>query len=145
MIQVTDRIFVGNSHDEKHAQLKEDSAVLNVAFDKAATRGWGTGIEYAQVGLVDGPGNELGNYVAAVLSLSFLLKRRKDVLVCCHKGQSRSVAVVMMYLHLVNGQDWATLLERIKKLGTKLQVPNPHEAHRFAFESIDWDIVRRYL
>lgn len=140
MIRIAENLWVGNSID---GELAEVRAVLNVARDLRIKRGWPS-IEYAQVGLVDGPGNSLSSYVAAVLTLVAMMKTGKDVLVHCHEGKSRSVAVALMYLCLVGGQDWDTRLAGIRE-HVDVDVPDPHPAHREAFDKIQWGILETFL
>jgi len=90
-----------------------------------------------QVGLIDGPGNPIAAYHAAVLALATLIKRGR-ALVYCHTG-GRSLAVAVMYLncsaHWRKWEDWMQLLnERIE-----VDLPVPHDAHRAAFDKINWD------
>ncbi len=138
MIRLTDHIWLGHAPDEENADLDTEgiSAVLNVAQDLQATRGWMHGIDYMQVGLIDGPGNPLAAYYAAVLALETLLRRHDQVLVCCHAG-SRSLAVVLMHLNLVGRNGWdgcvAILHERVD-----WTLPVPHAAHRAAFDRLNW-------
>jgi len=141
MIQLARNIWIGDSTDERSANLSPFGidAILNVAHDLQATRGWTHKIEYMQVGLIDGPGNPLAAYHAAVLALAALIEHRR-VLICCHTG-GRSLAVALMYLHLSNAcswEEWLTILyERIEE-GV---LPVVHRAHREAFDRINW----RYL
>ena len=145
MIQLTDRIWIGNSFDEEECNLGffGITAVLNVAQDLQPTRGWDKGIEYAHVGLIDGPGNPISMYCSAILALRTLVGRRK-VLVCCHTA-SRSLAVVIMYQRASAGQGWpgdwsldwdghmSALMSRVKQV-----LPVPRPAHREAFDRLCW-------
>lgn len=105
MIKFTDKLVIGESADVEHGDLGKHgiTAVLNVASDLPKHKKCGDGMEYAQVGLVDGPGNEVGDYCAAVLALSSLVRRHSRVLVYDHDG-ARSLVVGMMYLRLVEGK-----------------------------------------
>jgi hypothetical protein len=140
MIRLTDNLWIGDSADEERADLAaaKIGVVLNVAQDLHGTRGWLYGIEYAQVGLIDGPGNPLAAYHAAVLALAVLLKRGR-VLLCCHTG-GRALAVAIMYLHLTSGRGWdswlASLRERVDS-----DLPELHEAHRAAFDRMNWQLL----
>lgn len=133
MIRIADNLWVGNSIDGQAAKV---DAVLNVATDLHVKRGW-PDVVYAQVGLIDGPGNPLSAYYAAVLALASLVRPDKHVLVHCHEGKSRSVAVALMYRHAVTGRGWDNLLSLVRER-VEIDVPNPHEAHRAAFERMDW-------
>lgn len=137
MIQVADRLWVGDSHD---AQTADVDCILNVAKDLRCFRGWPTH-EYAQVGLVDGPGNGLGQYIAAAFTLHAMMQIGKRVLVHCHEGKSRSMAVALMYLHLYNSRGWNSNLTAIRER-VDTNVPDPHDAHRVAFDRIEWTLLQ---
>lgn len=143
MIQViSPNLWVGNSHDEQCAELADlgIGAVLNVARDMQLSRQWGAkSMECMQVGLVDGPGNPLTAYCAAVLALASLVDRH-GTLVCCHTG-SRSLAVAVMYARFVGDCEWDAYLEFLRER-VDADVPAPHPAHRKAFDTIDWKILR---
>ena len=152
MIQITDRIWIGNSKDEQLLQFDNhpNIAILNVAQDLQGTKGWKNKIEYMQVGLIDGPGNEPVGYYTAVLALATLLKRSK-VIVCCHSG-SRSLAVVIMYRDVVAGHGWpgdwrptwdGWYVRLCAETGVTLPVPHP--AHRDAYDKLDWKLVSAIL
>jgi hypothetical protein len=142
MIKLTDNLWIGDSADEVYADLVDIGAVLNVAQDLQGTRGWMDGVEYMQVGLIDGPGNVPAAYHAAVLALAALLKRNRT-LVCCHTG-GRALAVSLMWLHLTSGRGWdswlAILCERVEG-----ELPIPHEAHKEAFNRMNWRLLSSVL
>ena len=136
MTQITEKIWIGNSMDEFLADV---DAILNVAQDLQCTRGWRGGVEYMQTGLIDGPGNLLSAYYAAVLALSSLVSRHKRVLVCCHTG-SRAIAVVMMHANVDSRRGWEACLEVIsERVDERLPTPNP--VHRTAFERLNWTLL----
>ena len=139
MIKLTENLWIGDSSDERHADLAslDIAAVLNVAHDLGCTRRHpGIGPEYAHVGLVDGPGNTVADYCAAVLALATLVRRRGRVLVCCHSG-GRAMAVALMYLDVVWGMHgWEWCLEILRER-VDADLPVPHAAHRAVFERID--------
>lgn len=143
MIQLVKGIWIGDSADEAVADLSAPgiTAILNVAQDLQCTRGWLHEVEYAQVGLIDGPGNEVGAYSAAVITLDYLTKRHKNVLVCCHTG-GRALAVTIMYINMVSGcwrgwVDWIALLtERIDDT-----LPMVNNIHVIAFSKLNWDAM----
>lgn len=141
MIQITDRIWLGDSNDEMHSNLEDNgiTAILNVAQDLNPTRGWNYGIEYCHVGLIDGPGNQVSMYCSAVLALDALAHKYK-VLVCCHTG-SRATAVCIMYLKLMTGlQNWGTLLEIIRERAN-IDIPEPNDVHKEAFFKMRWGML----
>lgn len=144
---------MGDSRDEqfvgKNAYDFDLGAILNVAQDLRSTCGWAE-VRYYHCGLVDGPGNPLSAYAAAVLTLHTILERG-SCLVCCHDG-GRAVAVAMMYLILKRGKvsahptflnhwtSWGKMWEELSdKLG--MPIPTPHEAHREAFERLPLSLI----
>ena len=142
MIKLTNALWIGDSNDEVGADLDSYGigSILNVAQDLQAVRGWLNNVEYAQVGLIDGPGNTPAMYYAAVLVLHALLERNK-VLVCCHTG-GRSLAVAMMYLHGADTVKWDEQITEIsKQLSPEVELPVPHESHKLAFERINWRLL----
>lgn len=146
MFKITDNLFIGNADDEKRAihyvRLDMVDRVLVVAQDMKPTCSCEDGVEYMHVGIVDGPGNPLATYHAAVLALVSLSKRGR-VLVCCHSG-GRSLAIAMMYLCLMcEGPRWDEQLERLR--ATEPCLPEVHECHRRAYERMDWGMMRRVL
>lgn len=93
-------------------------------------------IEYAKVGLVDGPEphkeipkNNDGSLIAAVLILDQLVTRRGRVLVHCHMGGSRSVIVVSLYLSIKFTHAFDDLLDALNYVLEKrnlIPFPYPH-------------------
>lgn len=122
MIQVTDDIWIGDSIAESDSGLM--TAILNVAIDLRRTNPL---TPYAQCPLIDGPGNNLSAYRAAVLMLMSFLDDGHKVLVCCHEG-GRALAVVLMYLHLQTGTSYSELLKILQER-TEVTLPQIHEAH----------------
>jgi hypothetical protein len=138
-------IWIGTSEDERqvlqYVQCGLVDYTLVVAHDMDATHGWQQGVECMKVGLVDGPGNPLAAYHAAVLALVALAHRGK-VLVCCHDG-GRSLAVSIMYLYLIGeGPSWDEAIDRFPSTEIFSRV---HETHRKAFFSMDWGMLTRVL
>lgn len=154
MIEITERIWIGVAKDEREVDLAKlgIAAILNVAQDMQGTRGWAWRFEAAHVGLIDGPGNPLFAYSAAILTLHTLLDRHDKVMVFCHNG-GRSLAVVLMYLILKRGKGntqfstflscwttWDGMLEYLKAIcGPKL--PTIHAAHKEAFEKLSLSLL----
>ncbi len=136
VLKITDRLWVGDSRDERTAKM---DAVLNVAKDLRPTRGWPV-VEYYHVGLVDGPGNRLSTYCAAVMVLSAMSDDDKHVLVCCHDGRSRSMAVAMMYLGMEWAAEWDGIVAQLSERFDDL--PEPHEAHKAAFDRINFGALK---
>lgn len=144
LIEVAKNIWVGDSQDEELIYIKPHlvECVLITAHDMESTSGYDDGVEYMQVGLVDGPGNLLATYHAAVLAL-VTLTRKGRVLVCDHDG-GRSLAVVIMYLYLIgDGPSWDECVERLK--ARRGPLPFVHSIHKKAFSLMDWGMLHRVL
>lgn len=148
------------------------SAVLNTAADlppplvaiddEGRYRIWERwqGVEYAQVNLLDGPGNTTADYCAAVLTLASLVERHAQVLVYDHGG-GRGLAVALMYLGLARGrrpaggsgsaassphcwEPWSPLREYVRgKWGGDW--PEVHEAHAAAYDKLPFAIMETLL
>ncbi len=163
LIKMMDKIWIGDFEAEKDAaRNKTFDAVLVVAHDMDPIGTWHEvnrysaqwlyesglgnmnhlgGVKYTHVGLIDGPGNKLAMYHAAVLALAALAARGKT-LVCCHDG-GRSLSVAIMYLYLMGeGPSWDEAVERLTD-GCKLEWV--HRAHRKAFFMMDWGMLTRVL
>jgi hypothetical protein len=147
--KITDYIWVGNSEDEKSAlrlaQFDVIDSVLIVANDMWYSSGLASNrwLQQMHVGIVDGPGNMLVTYHAAVLALASLVAQGHRVMVCCHSC-SRSLAIVIMYQYLMgDGPSWDEAVERLKVIFNKM--PELHEAHRRAFYVMDWGMLTRVL
>ncbi len=144
MIRITERIWLGNAPDESHADLNTPgiTAILNVAMDLYGQRGWRHGVEYAQVGLIDGPGNPPAAYHAAVLTLIALLKRHDKVVVVCHGG-SRSMAVILMHMNVNVRRTWDECVELLHERVEGF--PDSHEIHKEAFTKLNWRMLGSLL
>lgn len=146
MNRITGQIWLGSSADA--ANLEGDiDAVLNCAFDLANPNQWSR-VLLAQCGLMDGPGNPLAAYYSAVTQLANLVNLGRKILVHCHQGESRSVAVVLCYLNALDleRQGWDYWLYQVRQ---RHPIPEgkPLPAHRDAFHAMDWltmhSLVRR--
>jgi hypothetical protein len=148
VIRITDSIWVGTSRDDYDLDTEESgiTAALNVAQDLRGMNGW-PDVEYMQVGLIDGPGNEISDYCAAVLCLKVLIRRHDGIMVFDHNG-CRALVVVLMYLNLIGGQrrpeptgwsHWPTWEERAAEVNTK--IPRPHAAHIEMFNKMPWGLI----
>lgn len=80
----------------------------------------------------------MSTYHAAILMLSALLDDGKHVLVCDHTG-GRSLAVVLMYLHLTGKRGWEGSLAMLHEAHDDLK--EPHSEHRKAFDKINWGLL----
>jgi protein-tyrosine phosphatase len=99
---ITDTIAIGNYLEAQDAELLGQASVRSVlSLDGSLTqqRADELGLErVVTTVLVDGPGNDLRVFRGAIESLTFLAGTKPPVLVQCHAGRSRSVAVVAGYL-----------------------------------------------
>lgn len=141
LTKLSSNLWLGNSWDAEHGNLTQHKidALLCVAHDLEAKRGWSDGLHYAQCGLVDGPGNSLAAYHAAVLQLVAFWTDKRTVLVYDHTAGSRAVTVAIMGMHAKNRMGWDHWIAEIKP--TEL----PHEAHRQAFDRINWRLLTTTL
>lgn len=137
-------IWIGNSGDEAadYFDTAYIGAVLNVAQDMTGTKFWEHGVEVMHVGLIDGPGNEIGTYCAAVLALHALLKRH-NTLVCCHTG-GRALAVAIMYLKAQGERHWDSLIQVLQER-VEDDLPVPNYIHREVFDQIDWSSLKKLI
>lgn len=142
MIKVSHNIWVGDSNIDSLANFRaiKAKAILNVAYDLKGIHGW-PGIEYTQVGLIDGPGNAIESYYAAILALSGLLRRHPKVIVYDHSG-GRAMVVTIMYLNLTYSclcwDAWISLMqERVE-----IDLPSVNLAHIESFGKINWTLLR---
>ncbi len=160
MIELEGGIYLGDSSDGSWHKMStiyrnKVNAVLNVAHDLHGMLGCTHNIEYAQVGLVDGPGNPISAYCAAVLTLTTLLNRHKKVMVYCHDG-GRSVAVVAMYRILKEGRVsggpsmphcwkiWGSVIDKLNEEAETV-LPEPHAAHMEAADKLPYGILERLV
>lgn len=116
--------------------------ILNVANDLHIVK-W-HGVELAQVGLIDGPGNQAAAYAAAVLVIEAFHRSGKKVLVCCHGGKSRSVAVAIMYLNHKSkvSRSFEVWLESVCER-TDTDMAPPHKAHIDAYRKMNWSALTK--
>ena len=110
---ITDKIGIGDSSDGRQVPPGID-ACLNVAVDLDIPLTGGNVYRH-KVGLLDGPGNDDGLLISAVLVLHALNKRHNRILVHCHEGKSRSVMVVSAYVAIVGKMDFDRVLKDIMK------------------------------
>jgi protein-tyrosine phosphatase len=97
------RIFIGDANDSRNlAHLKQYKidAIVNVALDLDTP--FFDYIRHYKIGLLDGPGNKFYDYWIASTLLISLLEDGKNVLIHCHEGKSRSVAIALIVISLIN-------------------------------------------
>lgn len=97
---ITDKIAIGNFLDAKNHAL-EVNAILclkaNCCDEKRCD------VDVLCLPLTDGPGNYPKDVRAAVQYISDVVASGEKILVHCHAGRSRSVAVVARYFMLARG------------------------------------------
>lgn len=148
MHKITDKIFLGDSAaagDLDYLQEIGIDGVLNVAFDLDMRENYYyRGIRAHKVGLIDGPGNKIGDYYAAVLKLDSLLKTQNQVLVHCHAGVSRSPFIVSLYL-LATKQVEGDLWHAINFVASKRPCVDPAGGLQRDFKLIDMELLRKLM
>ena len=148
LTKITDCLWIGNSTDAVKADLHGNgiSALMNCAHDLEGERGWNDHVEYAQCGLVDGPGNTMMAYHAAVMKLAALVMGGRKPLVYDHEGHSQSVAITICVLHILNGRrGWDYWRSFIVERGHELPDDKPHPEHLTAFNRINWRVLMGVL
>lgn len=155
MIKLTPDLWIGNSADGGSFAAERVAGVLNVAQDLRGRYGW-PAMEYKQVGLIDGPGNEPVGYCSAVLALVALTRRCSPVAVYDHDG-GRALVVCAMYLNLMLGKHrpdplswshWLTWEERLREIENGIpgvELPEPHPAHVEAFGRLPYGILEALI
>lgn len=147
MVELAPMLMIGDSKDADHGDLRRHqvSAILCVAHDMQCRRGWTDGIEFAQCGLVDGPGSNIAAYHAAVMKLASLIGGGRKVLVCDHESGGRAVSVCLMYLNMAKSRDgWDKWLAAVNRSMGKPDF-SPHEAHRSAFNRLNWRLISQAM
>jgi hypothetical protein len=91
---ITDMIAIGNLIDAE----KPDKRINHILCLKPDCCKGRTDIKVTCIPLVDGPGNRRKLYKMAVNTIRSALEAKEHILVHCHAGRSRSVAVVARYL-----------------------------------------------
>lgn len=155
---MTDNLWAGDNYDAEHEtkNLKWLKCMLNVSSDMHIKR-IVDGITYAQCGLIDGPGNLLAAYHAAVLMLHNLLSKGPTMVVD-PEGTTRPVVIAIMYLHLTQRMGWdhwlGIIREKYKKGFTRTVIEDGIEkniqissacalsdAHKSAFNRTNWRLL----
>lgn len=104
---ITDRIAIGNYLEAQDAELVQREAIRGILGLLPQPEGFAPpgAIPFRRIPLIDGAGNDLFTFRLAVDTLATLLADAPPVLVHCHAGRSRSVAVVAGYLVLHGGME----------------------------------------
>ncbi len=132
MTKITDRIWIGNSHDALHEKetLKSEgiTAILNCAWDlKNEMLSHTDGFVMAQCGLSDDNLNNVYAVQSAILQLANLIEKEHKILVHCHMGRSRSVLVVVYYLYLFENEENVSVKQIFNRvLELRPEVDNPY-------------------
>lgn len=149
MIAVAEDVWVGGSESPHLAEEVGAKSLLCVAIDIMPEVGW-PDIEAWHVGLLDGPGNTVRAYSAAVMALA-VLTERGAVVVYDHSG-SRAVTVAAMFLNMREGKrrlrptewsHWLSLTERLQVMRqfADQSLPVPHQAHWKAFDKMPFGLL----
>ena len=109
MNHITERIYIGDKGDQPFSRF---TAVLNLAPDLYVLIH--EKLEYAAVGLLDGPGNHISTIVAAVSVLHQLLDRHEAVILVCHGGTGRSGLIAALYMSVRYDSKFEKALEIVK-------------------------------
>lgn len=118
---VTPGVYIGGCKSARRVSDFEKldiTAVLNLTGDTWAD--YGPDIEYVQIPMIDGVGNEDDVLLEASYQLSRMVSSTKgNVLVHCHAGVSRSSTIVAMYM-VTNGvsDDFNSAISEIRKTRT---------------------------
>ena len=114
---ITDSIAIGNYLEAQDKHLLTQSGIRSaLSLDGTLTPN-----QVEEMGLqrmvttvlIDGPGNDLRVFGGAVESLMYLVQTQAPVLVQCHAGRSRSVAVVAGFLMRMQDLDPDDALELV--------------------------------
>ena len=151
IIRVTDLVWIGESsdldpgaEDRIHPAFQGIKVVFNCAADLDTHNLFGDVVEYVHLGLVDGPGNTMADYHAALLKLCGILCKKQRVMVHDHEIGSRTVALVIMALHAMYRRGWDYWLGIIREKTNKSDL-TPHLEHRKAFNRVNWRLVSSIL
>jgi protein-tyrosine phosphatase len=93
MTQISERLFIGSKEDQP---FSHHTCVLSLASDLFVL--YHEKLEYSQIGLIDGPGNQLSMIAVAPCVLRQLLERHESVMLICHGGTGRSGLVAALYM-----------------------------------------------
>jgi protein-tyrosine phosphatase len=103
---ITETIAVGNYLEAQDAGLLREFGIQSaLSLDGTLTQSRADELGLTRVAttiLIDGAGNDLRFFSGAIESLIHLAQTQPPVLVQCHAGRSRSIAVIAGYLIKVN-------------------------------------------
>jgi protein-tyrosine phosphatase len=123
MDSITDRIWIGNSHEAKDRdslQLAGIRSTLCLDGCMAGVRPEEVGVDRVEVvELIDGSGNRPEVFLRAVRLFRELAAKHPPVLVHCYAGRSRSAAVVC---RLFMSEEGNNLREAMRRITSKRKV-----------------------
>ena len=104
---IDDFVAIGNYLDARDTNLRREAGFRSVlSLDGSTVEAEASALDLDDVvtiQLIDGPGNDIAVFRSAVDALIELVESAPPVLVHCHAGRSRSVAVVAGYLMRTRG------------------------------------------
>lgn len=115
MTELIPRLFIGNWHEARDAK---DFHVVTVAIDSHF-------VGHQHFKLIDGPGNSGELFGEAVDAVVAAYAAHEKVLVHCVGGRSRSAAVIVAAAHLLTGEPFCTVYDRLLQLHDQTRV-HPH-------------------
>ena len=115
---INDSIAIGNFSEATDKRLLRDAGIRSIlsldgSLEEESAEELGVD-DIAAIALIDGPGNDPRRFSRAVETLCELVEQLSPVLVHCHAGRSRSVAVVAGYLVSAEGLHPHQALSRIR-------------------------------
>lgn len=114
--EVIERLHIGNWQEARDAA--ETIHVVTVAFDSPH-------IGHIKFDLIDGPGNTLDMFSAAVDHVHLMHKVGKRILVHCHGGRSRSAAVVVAAMMKITGKNLCECYDLLHERNQRTRI-HPH-------------------
>ena len=127
-------LFVGNSHSARTSSIISENditAIVNVAKDLDDP--WLPEVQLYKFGIVDGASHENHSvtYALAARTVLTLLDRGETVLLHCHEGISRSVAVAVLVVSKFNGM---SLDQAYGLVGTQRPIAFINKGHKIHIE-----------
>lgn len=127
--RIVPRLYIGDSHAGRTEQLLIDRGItvsINVAKDLDDP--WMKTVKCVKFGLVDGESSENTPslyYVAALSALNFI-KLGESVLIHCHEGKSRSVAIATLVISQKHGLSLEDSFSLIKTFRPQVAMKQAH-------------------
>lgn len=119
--QLIGNLYIGDIQDVREGDTSKFDRVIGVCQDDCSEN---VGCEYEHFCLSDGPydirGHNPGEYSAemvhnAIDAVVAARIKRETVLVHCHAGQSRSAAVAIAAMAVIEGMTWNEAFNRAKE------------------------------